>query len=71
MSSADIQTRLLRFVAEQEKSLADLENRYLDEKVRLVNQIAAAKRAAAAMSDAKVELLLDALAAAGIRIPTE
>ena len=59
--------RLSVFIREQEAALTALEERYLDEKVRLVNQIAAAKRALAAW-DPKVDGLVDALKAAGIQL---
>lgn len=63
--------KLTVFIAQQEKSLAELEERYLDEKVRLVNQIQAAKAALVGVRDPKVEALIDALKVAGIQIRTE
>lgn len=64
---ADLKADLGAYLAEQEASLVALEERYLDEKVRLLNQIAAVKRALAAWDD-RVDGLVATLRAAGIQL---
>lgn len=61
--------QLQAFVTQQEKSLMELENRYLDEKVRLTNQIRAAKNALAKW-DGATDSMIASLQAAGLKVRT-
>lgn len=64
---ADNKALLQAFVAQQERSLQDLEARYAAEKSRLNGQIRAANMALARW-DANTDALLASLEAAGIKV---